>query len=78
MFLNIILRGNMTESSHKSSIWPDIPSEPVALLGLILRISAVISSFPIVILSILLFVRKIKLGNALLLIMGLHCCEKNH
>ena len=76
MFLKIILRGKMTESSHRSSICPDIPSEPVALLGFIFRISEIISSFFIVIWSILLLVRNRKLGNTLLLIMGLHCCAK--
>ena len=43
----------MTELSHRSSIRPDIPSEPVALLGLKLRIRAAISLSPIVRWSIL-------------------------
>ena len=33
----------MTELSHKSSIWPDIPSEPEALLGFSFRTNEIIS-----------------------------------
>ena len=40
----IILRGKTTESSHKSSICPDIPSEPLALFGFNLRMSETIFS----------------------------------
>ena len=40
----IILRGKTTETSHKSSICPDIPSEPLALFGFNLRMSETISS----------------------------------
>ena len=39
----------MTDSSHNSSIRPDIPSDPVALLGFICRIHEIISPFSIVI-----------------------------
>ena len=53
-----------------------MPSEPVALLGLILRINAMISSFLIFNWSILYSVRKIEMGNTLLLIIGLHCEKK--
>ena len=66
----------MTDSSHKSNIWPEIPSEPVALLGFIFRISEIISLSLIVKWSNLLFVRNLSKGNTLLLITGLHCCEK--
>ena len=34
----------MIVSSHKSNIWPEIPSEPVALLGFISRINEISSS----------------------------------
>ena len=40
----IILRGKMTELSHKSRICPDIPSEALALFGFNLRMSETISS----------------------------------
>ena len=53
-----------------------MPSEPVALLGLILRINVRISSFPILNWSILFSVRMLGIGITLLLIIGLHCCEK--
>ena len=66
----------MTDSSHKSNIWLEIPSEPVALLGFIFRISEIISLSLIVKWSNLLFVRNLSKGNTLLLITGLHCCEK--
>ena len=38
MFVKIIWRGRMTDSSHNSNIWPEIPSGPVALLGFILKL----------------------------------------
>ena len=47
MFVKIIW-GRMTDSSHNSDIWPEIPSGPVALWGFILRISEIISSFSVV------------------------------
>ena len=47
IFPKIILRGKTTESSHKSSICPDIPTEPLALFGFNLRMSETISSVSI-------------------------------
>ena len=47
IFPKIILRGKTTESSHKSSICPDIPSEPLALFGFNLQMSETISSLSI-------------------------------
>ena len=38
----------MTDSSHKITIWPEIPSGRVALLGFIFQINEIISSFSIV------------------------------
>ena len=38
MFSKIILSGNTIESSQISNIWPDIPSGPDALEGLMRRI----------------------------------------
>ena len=63
-------------SSHKSSICPDIPSEPLALFGVNLRMSEAIFSFSIGICSIFSFVKQLKLGKTLSLITGLHCREK--
>ena len=60
----------MAESSHKSNIWPDIPSEPVALPGFIVRINEIISSFFTVIWSIIFSVKKYSTGKPLLLTMG--------
>ena len=39
MFWKLILRGKTSELSHKSNIWPDVSSEPVALLGFKLQIN---------------------------------------
>ena len=36
------------ESSHKSNIWPVIPSDPLALPGFMLRIKEIISLLEII------------------------------
>ena len=64
----------MTELSHKSRIWPDIPCEPVASPGFIVRIKEIISSLFTVIWSILFSVRKNSTGKTLVLTMRSHCC----
>ena len=66
IFWNIILRGKTTELSHKSSIWPDIPSGPVALLGFKFRINENISSHCMDIWSIVLSVSKLSGASPLL------------
>ena len=43
MLLKINFKGRAADSPHKSSIWAEILSEPVALLGLSLQINGVIS-----------------------------------
>ena len=64
----MFLRGIPTESSHKSNIWPDIPSELEAFLGFKFRTSETILFLLIEIWSILLSVRKFNVGNVLLAI----------
>ena len=68
----------MTDSSHNSNICPEIPSGPVALLRFIIRISEITSPFSSYYNKILLSVRNVIVGNTLLLIISLHCCEKSH
>ena len=63
------------ESSHRSSICPDIPSEPEAVFGFKFRTKQIISSLLIEIWSILLSVRNY-MGNELLLVISLHCFGK--
>ena len=58
----------MTESSHRISICPDLPSLPDALLWFRIRISEIISLFSILMWSFLLSVRKAR--------RGLHCEKK--
>ena len=60
------------ESSHKSNIRADIPSDPEALLGFKCRTNETISSFLMRILSIILSVRKLNVGNVQLLVISLH------
>ena len=60
IFSKIIWSGRTIELSHKSSICPDISSEPVALFGFRFRISESISAPCMAILSILLSVKKLK------------------
>ena len=47
IFSKIIPRGKTTGSSHKSSICPDIPSEPLDLFGFNLQMSETIFSLSI-------------------------------
>ena len=65
IFWKIIFRGKTTELSHKSSIWPDTPSQLVVLLGFKLRINEIISSHGIDIWSIVLSVSKFRGDNTL-------------
>ena len=53
IFSKIIFSGTVRVSSHKISIWPDMPSEPEALLGFKFRTNEIISSLLIDIWSIL-------------------------
>ena len=63
IFWKITLSGKTTELSHKSSIWPDIPTDPVGLLGFKCRINEIIPSLCMDIWSIHLSVRKFSGGN---------------
>ena len=76
IFSKITSRGNAIESSQSWIIWPDIPSGPAALLGLMLRISETISLFRIEIRLNLLFVTKLKLGRMLSFTLRVHWFEK--
>ena len=58
------------------SIWPDMPSGPIALLGLRCRINDIILSSSIDTLSILLSVCKTSGGRALLFTISVHWREK--
>ena len=77
MLLKIILRGDATDSPHKRSIWAEMPSEPVALLGLSLQISGITSLIDIGNWSIVAFVLDAKAGNTLSVITSEHCLQKN-
>ena len=76
MFLKIILRGMIADSSHNRSIRPDMQSDPVALSGFILRISLRISAPFITKESNLLSVMKEKVGSMRSFKIGLHWLEK--
>ena len=77
IFLKIIFRGNAADSPHRSSIWADMPSEPVALLGFSLQNNGMISFIDIGIWWILLSVLYVRGGNTLLVSIGVHCLQKN-
>ena len=71
-----IFWGKTKELSHKSSIRPDIPSDPVALLGFECWINEIISSLCMDIESIRLPERKFSGDKTLALLIGLNCFEK--
>ena len=72
IFSKIILSGIPTEASQKISIWPNIPSEPEAFLEFKFLTNEIITSFLIDIWSILLSVRKLNIGNTLLLVISIN------
>ena len=76
ILVKINIKGKTMASSERINILDEIPSGPLGLAGLRLRIWAMVSSLVKGMETSLLSVRYEKCGKTLSLTNGLHCCEK--